>query len=348
MRTSQFHTRVWPKTNLRIAVIYNREEVIQRGEPGELSALQATAGSAGHVLQALLSRGYNAIEVPLTGTIKDLQEKLSRYSPQDTFLYNLCDEFGGENNGLWRAIAEFEALGYRYTASTAEVSNLCTDKPRAKMAMLKAGVQTPLFEVVEDPSKPVTLNFPLIVKPALEDGSLGIHLNAVVLNEASLRERIVQVLDRYHQPALVEEFIAGREFSIPLWGNQEIEVLSISEMDYSLISNPYEHFLSYESKWDEQSMPFKEIKVIPAVLNATEMERIDHAVRTVYRAFGLRDYARIDVRYANDTVYVLEVNEVPELVPNDGFCNAVKRMGYSFEDIIERILCYALEREGLL
>ncbi len=118
-----------------------------------------------------------------------------------------------------------ESLGYKHTGSTADTVALCIDKARAKLRLMEYGVPTPAFQVFKHPKGDLRLNFPVIVKPVTEDGSLGIDLSSVVTNPDDLSNRITYVLDQYRQPALVEEFIPGREFAVSLWGNGVVEAM---------------------------------------------------------------------------------------------------------------------------
>jgi D-alanine-D-alanine ligase-like ATP-grasp enzyme len=201
---------------LLILVIYNQEDLASRGDPGEFGALQATSVTARAAHKALLRQGYHAVEIPLSGSLDDLRSQLSPFSPQNAFIFNMCDEFGGTNAGLVDAVKAIEGLGFRHTASSPEVISLCVDKPRAKQRILEAGVDTPAFKVFEIPDVVCDLEFPLIVKPSREDGSLGIHVDAVAHNAEGLRWRVERILESYHQPAMAERFILGREFAANL------------------------------------------------------------------------------------------------------------------------------------
>ena len=208
----------------QIAILYNTETGTVRGEPQDIIALQETENTAQTIQEALSTLGYQTNKISVNASLVELSNTLSNYSNQDTFIFNICDGFGGKNFGSVQVIELIEALGFKHTGATAAVIAQCTDKARAKEFLIRNGVPTPAYEIFDRPEGKTNLEFPIIVKPQLEDASLGIDLRSVVCTQAELLARVRYVIEQYDQPALVEEFVQGRELSVALLGNgEEIE-----------------------------------------------------------------------------------------------------------------------------
>ncbi len=334
--------------DLQIALVFNVEDGTTRGEPQDLIALQYTACTAQSLYETLNLLGYRTTKVPVEDSLEEFRRSLSAFSPQDTFVFNNCDGFDGENFGSVPVTQVIEDLGFSHTGSTPEVISMCVDKVRAKERMIAYGVPTPSFQVFTEPRGKVELKYPLFVKPMAEDASVGIDLKSVVTNEAELFARIRYLRSVYDQPALVEEFIPGRELTVSMWGNNgTVETLPITEEDFSQIEDPLMCILTYESKWVAGSPLYENILVrCPAVLPLSMEECVIRTAVQCYNAIGLRDFGRVDIRYYNGTPYVIDVNEIPDLAPDAGFARSTRNAGYSYPDMVEHLLDLALRREG--
>lgn len=333
--------------DLRIIVLYNEETGVAYGEPRDIIALQCTRAVAYLIYEALEERGYSVTLLAVRDSLRDLRRALQKFTPADTFIFNNCDGFRGDNLAATRIVRLMEELGFAHTGSTAEVTRRCIDKRRTKRKLIAAGIPTPRYQIYTEPGNSFRWRFPAIVKPLAGDASLGIDLDAVVLDSPQLIRRIHYVIERYRQPALVEEFIPGREVAVALWGNgEDVEVLPISEHDFSRLPNPLHHLLTYEAKWILDSYMAESILTrCPTSLGTQDVERIAATARQTFHALGLRDLARIDIRYHAGIPYVIDVNEIPDLAPDAGFANSAFAAGYTYGEMIERILQIALERE---
>ena len=330
-----------------IVVLYNQETKLARGEEKDLIALQDTITTTNYICNALLSLGYQTSLISVVDSLDDLASQLKVFSPSNTFIFNNCDGFAGRNLGAVQVLQVVENMGFCHTGASADTIAQCTDKSRAKISLLNGGLPTPAFRVISHPSETYTLRFPAIVKPLTEDGSIGIDDQSVVSNMQELQRRIEYILKSYDQPALVEEFIEGREFAIALWGNENLEILPIYEEDYSKIEDPLKHLLTFDSKWIKSSWYYHGIEIrCPANLDPEEEHYIKQVSTNTYYTLGLRDFARFDIRYNGRTAYVIDVNELPDLSPDAGFARTAMVAGYSYEEIIEKILHFALNREG--
>lgn len=333
------------RRNIQIVILYNEEDQPTRGEARDQIALQDTIATARAVYRALQELGYPVIPLAARGSLAELETALRRFPPDQTFILNNCDGFNGNNLAAVEVLRLIESLGFPHSGADARTVAMCIDKARSKERLSRAGLHTPAFQVFTRVGGKVNLRFPLIVKPVTEDGSLGIDLDSVVTNCEDLFERVRYVLCAYQQPALVEEFIPGREFAVSVWGNGKLEVLPIYEEDYSRIENPLERLLTYEAKWVADSYHYNNVFTrCPADLEAKEERLIRLAAARAFQALGLRDFARLDMRYQDGKAHIIEVNELPDLAPESGFARTARTAGYSYAQTIERILRLGLER----
>jgi D-alanine-D-alanine ligase len=333
----------------QVAVLYNLEESVPRGDPHDLLAIQYTANTTREIYDALTSLGYKTLCIAVRDTLSNLDNILSNFSPENTFIFNNCDGFNGSNLAAVSVLRLVEERGFRHTGTAADGIELCTEKPCAKERLLNCGIPTPIFQVFHRPEGNLQFDFPVIVKPATEDASMGIDLHSVATHPAALFEGIHRVIQYYQQPAIVEQFIPGREVAVAMWGNNPVEVLPIAEEDYSSISDPLQHLLTFEAKWEQDSFYYHNILArCPATLTPEEEAKIQQVAVSTFRVMGLRDFGRVDIRYYDGIPYIIDINELPDLSPDSGFWNSARTAGYQYPEMIERILQHALKREGWL
>jgi D-alanine-D-alanine ligase len=331
----------------QVAILYNLENDVPRGDAHDLLAIQYTANTTQYIYDALASLGYNTLRVPVRDSLEELKQVLASYSPDNTFIFDNCDGFNGNNFAAVSVLSMVEKLGFPHTGTTAMGIELCTDKPRAKERLMEFGIPTPAFQVFDRPEGEIYLDFPVIVKPATEDASMGIDLHSVATHPAALYEGVQRIVEQYEQPAMVEQFIPGREVAVAMWGNAPVETLPISEEDYSCISDPLQRLLTFEAKWEPDSYYYKNILArCPAILLEEEEIRIQQVAIATYHAMGLRDFGRVDIRYYEGIPYVIDINELPDLSPESGFWNSARAAGLQYPVMIDRILQYAFQREG--
>ena len=331
----------------QVVILYNEDVKICRGDPQDLLAVQFTATAAQYLSEALAGVGYRITKLAVRGNLEELEDILASFSPKETFIFNNCDGFNGNNMGAVDVIRLIERMGFKHTGAAADSIELCIDKPNSKERLIKFGVTTPRYQVFDRAEGDFNLEFPVIIKPSVEDASMGIDLDSVVTNREGLFHRIGYIVDKYEQPAIVEEFVCGRELAVALLGNEVLEVLPITEQDFSWVANPLEQLLTYDSKWKTDSPYYQNIPArVPAVLNRKETQVIKKAAESSFHAMGLRDVGRVDIRFKEGIPYIIDVNELPDLSPDAGFWNSARASGISYPKMIERILTLAMKREG--
>jgi D-alanine-D-alanine ligase len=190
------------------------------------------------------------------------------------------------------------------------------------------------------------LSYPVIVKPSREDASVGISDESVVYSLAELRRQVRFIQEEFEQPALVEQYIEGREVNVAIMGNRKPVVLPISEIDFSGLTDDMHKIVSYDAKWMQGTVAFSGTQgICPAKVTAEEEALLKDIALRCYRVIGCRDYARVDIRLTrNKTPYVLEVNPNPDISDDAGFARSAMAYGLTFHQVVGKIVDYALER----
>jgi D-alanine-D-alanine ligase len=207
-------------------------------------------------------------------------------------------------------------------------------------------VPTPQGALLEAENDPCDLAFPLIVKPAREDGSAGIWGKSVVHDEASLRERVAELLNLFKAPVLVEQYMDGREFNVALLGYPQARVLPLQEIDFSNLPPEQPRIVSYDAKWNTGSIEDLGTQPVmhPDVPPATAA-RMRKAATEACRAVGVRDYGRVDIRLSPSGVpYVIDVNPNCDLSPDAGYARAAQSVGIDYPALLRLLVRYALRR----
>ncbi len=238
--------------------------------------------------------------------------------------------------------ALLELLGIRYTGSDAVALGVTLDKSLAKAVVRAAGVATPLWTVMASGDEPLPELFrlPAIVKPLHEGSSKGIEADSLVADERRLRERARDVIGRYGQPVLCEEYVAGREITVGLLGSP---VRVLPPMEVVFLNDEVLPLYSFDVKKRFEELVRYEV---PAKLTDAELAALERDSLAAFAAFGCRDVARLDFRLALDgTPTFLECNPLPGLAPGVGDLTFIaEAAGVSFEDLIGEILDCALQR----
>jgi D-alanine-D-alanine ligase len=278
--------------------------------------------------------------------------RLKRQRPQ--LVFNIAERVVGPNRES-HIPTVCEMLDIPYTGSDPLTLGICLDKSRAKEILSYHRIANPAFWIIGSAGAiPTGVRLPAIVKPLYEGSSKGIKNDSVVRTLSELYERVEEVVGTYKQPVIVERFLSGREFTVGVLGNDpHYEVLPIVEIDHSQLPAGAAPIYSYEAKWiwDTREKPldiFKCPAPIPAVLQA----KIETLVARACSVLRIRDWCRIDVRLdEKGEPNILEVNPLPGILPRpeDNSClpKAARTAGYSYSDLIHRVVEEATKRYGL-
>ena len=231
--------------------------------------------------------------------------------------------------------AMLEMLGIPYVGSGPEGHSLALDKVITKIIMQKHGILTPNFWVYSTGEEDVSdVEYPVIVKPKMEAVSYGIR---IAENEGDLREAVGFVVSEFKQQALVEQFIRGREFCVGLLGNGDPEAFPVLEID--LEGDPD----AIQTVDDKKRKPRE--KICPADIPRELADEMVRMSKGAFRALGLRDFARVDIRMdENENIYLLEINSMASLGVTGSFVHAAEVAGYDYTRLVNRIVDVAAVR----
>ena len=257
-------------------------------------------------------------------------------------VFNLTESFAGDDTMDKNIAAYLELLHIPYTGGGPQALYLAQDKSLAKKIFDFHDIKTPnfatLFKGVLDHAHDI--EFPLIVKPTSEDGSIGIDNDSVVHSVKELMERIHYIQEQFDSPALVEEYIEGREIYAAILGNDDAEVLPLIELDLSKLPKGTPRIAGQDVKFDRETEAYKMTKSAPVEdLDEETVKKLGDTALAAYRALKLRDYGRIDMRLnKKGEVYVIEANPNPWLSSSAEFAMAAKKAGKSYTEMIEAIV----------
>lgn len=297
--------------------------------------------------KAIRAEGHPVTNVPVYDS--NLVSRLKEYHPDRYIVLNWCEEIPGIPFSEAMVAETLESLGFVYTGSDARVLALSWDKGRVKRSLRDSGVPTPAWRLYHDLETDGWNTFPAIVKPAGEHASLGVSREAVALNPEKLRARIAYVLETFRQPALVEDFIDGREFHVSLWGNHSVEMLPPAEMDFSAFKDVQDRLCTFDSKFKPGSRHYDQIQLrLPALLGEEEVSALEQVAQAAYRVVGCRDYARLDIRLREGVFYVLDVNPNPDISSDTSLACAAEVAGYSYGAMLSKMIHLAADRHPAL
>lgn len=266
-------------------------------------------------------------------------------------VFNLTESFAGDDTKDMNIAAYLDLLGIPYTGAGPHAFFLAQDKAVAKKMFAFHGIRTPYFATsyrgrIEHAHD---VSFPLIVKPLLEDGSIGIDEESVVDSVKELMERVEYIQDEFDSPALIEEYIEGREIYGAILGSYEhAQALPLVELDFSQLPKGTPRIASWDVKFEKDTEVYKLTKsAVAEDLEEELVERLSQTALNAYHAVKLRDYGRIDMRLTpKGEVYVIEANPNPWLASKQEFAMAAKASGRSYVDLIGEIVELAMTRYG--
>jgi len=334
----------------RVLVLFN-EPVLPLDHPD--------SGAETDVLYSvkIVRESLTAEEIPNEeyGFVHDVAKLLARLERRDfDVVFNLYEGSADRSITEVYCTGLLEWLRIPYTGCSSGTLALARNKVMAKRLFAGSGIRTPEFVVVEDAN--VETNplgtWPIIIKPASEDASIGIDQGSVVTNDEALRERVRFVIEKYGGSALVERFIAGREIQVSMvdaGSTGKPVALPLAEIAFKAPpgGKTFWPVYTYTAKWDEKSEEYEAapvnvgVELPPAI--AAEVER---TCQRVYKILDARDFARIDLRVAESgEVYVLELNPNPSIT-SVMLDSGLPAIGVSYNRFVAALVENAAKRGG--
>src|SRR3954471_18871327 len=319
---------------IRVGFTYN----VKRSHDGDDEAEWDPPETIIAIANALARQGHIVVHLKAT---PDLPRVLAEADVD--LIFNIAEGVEGRNREA-QVPALCELLGVPYTGSDSATLAIALDKALCKKVLMQHDILTPKFQVMESARERLSpeMRFPMIVKPNAEGSSKGIGSTSVVDTEDELRAAVKVCVERYRQPALVEEYIAGREFTVGLLGDKRPRVLPPMEIKFKNKDNArpvYDYGVKQE--WEEHVY-----YECPAKLSETELKAMEKIARATFWALDCRDVARVDLRMdADGRIYVLEVNPLPGLTP--GYSDLVliaQASGLEYDQLIAEIMVGGLRR----
>lgn len=292
--------------------------------------------------------------VTLIEADEEAHQKFLQVQPE--IVFNVAEGLRGSSREA-QIPAMLEFLGIPYTGSDPLTLGICLDKSRAKEILTYHHIPTPSFQVIDalDELKNCSFSYPSIVKPLHEGSSKGVLDASVVRSSADLRRQVERVLREYEEPALVEKFLEGREFTVALLGNgNSVRVLPIIEIRFDLLPSGANPIYSFEAKWEWDTIehPLGGMYTCPAQIDQALENEIKEVSLKAFKVMQCHDWCRIDVRLdEHGTPNIIELNPLPGILPNpndhSAFPMAARAGGIGYEDMLNEVLNLAIKRYGI-
>jgi D-alanine-D-alanine ligase len=317
-----------------------RHELEEQG-PRAYEADAAVLDTARSVDQALTSLGYETSWLEVKASLAGVAREIARR--QAELVFNLVESIDNDYGREWQVPALLDKHGVRYTGNRALPLRLCRMKDRARRVLARAGLGISPGFALRGPSEltPQRLNsarFPLFIKPARVDGSIGIDRDSICQDALALRRRLEALAASLPGPYLVEEFLPGKEINVALFPSPERGFVVPTEIDFSPVPPEYPRIITYDSKWNEASPEFAS-KSVPALLDAPTHAAVCALARQAFAALGGTAYGRVDMRLDHQGVpCVIDVNPNNDIHRDAGLAAAARSVGVDYAALIASVV----------
>jgi D-alanine-D-alanine ligase len=325
----------------KVGLTYNlkSEYAPKPGDPPDANAEFDHEDTIGVIENAIKSRGHSVTRL---GNARALLEKLDEAKKLD-IVFNIAEGYEGRNRESQVPII-LEMIHVPYVGADGLSLGMTLDKVITKKMLIAAGIPTPRFAELADAQDAwkIDLNYPLIAKPKCEGSSKGLRKSSLVSNAKELEAQAKWLIETYRQPALVEEFIEGSEFTVAIIGNNPsvaqpvVQIQIEGKLDLGRLFYAFEHIRSGADY------------ICPAPIKPDFRAKLEDVAIRTYETVECLDFGRVDIRVdRKGRPYVLEINPLPSLSTEDVFTFVARAQGLTYNDIINKILDSALIRYGL-
>lgn len=329
---------------LKVGLTYDLKEdrPVRDGEPEDINAEFDAKETVDNIAMAIEAGTHEVIKI---GGARNLLNKLSNIKASVDIVFNICEGYAGRNREA-QAPVILEMLGIPFVGSDGLTLSLTLDKVMTKKILISEGIPTPRYFVVNSDDKSYTpghLEFPLIAKPRYEGTSKGITEKSRVENARELKAQINYLISNYKQSVLVEEFIRGAEFTVPIIGNDNPQVFPPAQVHIDNNVNLGDQFYAFDFIASDRLG-----YVYPAKIPKKLEDKLCSLALATYKAVDCRDFGRVDFRVDDKgNPYVLEINPLPSLALKDVYKLVADYKKVSYEKIINCILDAGVKRYKL-
>lgn len=292
------------------------------------------------VVTGLGHLGHEVVKLGVHDEIAPLRRALAEVQPHVVF--NLLEEFHGQTIYDQHVVSYLELSKTAYTGCNPRGLVIGRDKALSKKILAYHRIKVPKFGVFprgKKIKKPSKLEFPLIVKSLIEEGSTGISEASVVHTDQKLVERIEFMHHTIQTDAIVEQYIDGRELYAAMLGNHRITVFPPWEMKIGKLRPDAPMIATRKVKWDLDFQERRDVQIGPAELEPELLRKYESVSRRIYRALDLSGYARLDFRLGTDgELYFLEANPNPDIAYNEEYASAALAGGMEYEPLLQKVV----------
>lgn len=293
-----------------------------------------------NVVTNLRERGHELMLIEVHDDLTPIRQALDEFKP--TIAFNLLEAFDDVVVFDQNVVSYLELLRVPYTGCNPRGLVLARNKALARKLLAYHRIPSPDFTVValdRKPTLPKRLSYPLIVKSLTYEASAGISQASIVANEEQLAKRVRFIHQTFRTPAIVEQYIDGRELYVGVLGNHRLQVYPVWEMSFDKMQGDNWRIATERVKWNVNYQERHGIETAEAQLPAEVAARVQHLAKRTYRALELSGYARIDFRMdARGVPYVIEANPNPQLAEQEDFAQSAAKSGVAYPVLLERIM----------
>jgi D-alanine-D-alanine ligase len=297
------------------------------------------------VVNALRHRGHEVLVIGVHDDLTPIRQSIESFQP--TIVFNMMEAFADIGVFDQNIVSYLELLRVPYTGCNPRGLTLSRDKALSRKLLAYHRIPAPYFTVVplnRRPVLPKKLQYPLMVKSLTYESSIGISQASVVANEEQLAKRVKYIHDTILTPAIVEQFIDGRELYVGVMGNHRLRVFPVWEMSFAKMSENNWRIATERVKWSVKYQKRHGIESAEAQLPDGVAAKVQHLAKRAYRALELSGYARVDFRMdANNNPYVIEANANPQLAEEEDFAQSAKRAKLAYPMLLERIMALGIQ-----
>ncbi|MCU0666351.1 MAG: ATP-grasp domain-containing protein [Candidatus Omnitrophica bacterium] len=330
---------------MKVALTYNLKKKDET-KPIDYFSEFDTQDTINAIVGALQSRGHDV--TPVEAEYENLFSFFKNNKVD--MVFNVAEGKSGKMRES-EIPALLEYLRIPHTGSNTFSLAIALNKAVTKKILSAENIPTPRYQLFSKTDEELNpeLKFPLIVKPNCEGSAKGINKTSVVHDQGELSREVYRVISVYHQEALVEEFINGREFTVGILEDDKTTILPVMEIDFASCEKSGEYFYSWRMKEYQGNAELGLTPTFhcPAALDKETERKIKEVALRTHHAIGCFDISRTDIRLSEDNIpYVLEINPLPGLSPRDSnFPLMAYANGMRYEDLIEAILKSACKRK---